>query len=138
VVVNCTFFAFETNRNLNVVIKNGKLLSYNIHSIAGRGKDTLAYWHPFRSAIGYNKRNINVAWLYTDSSMRFAYEARIPLMTNDSLPYFHFQPIIFNEGKKFPLLFKWKMKTAVGGGPTLLQNGEIEITNEQERMFFGK
>jgi len=38
VVANCTFFSFETNRNLNVVIKNGKLLSYNIHSIAGRGK----------------------------------------------------------------------------------------------------
>jgi exopolysaccharide biosynthesis protein len=30
------------------------------------------------------------------------------------------------------------METAVGGGPVLLQNGEILITNEEERMFAGK
>src|SRR5215211_5841483 len=40
VVVNGTFFSFETNRNLNLVIKNNKLLAYNVHNIAGRGKDT--------------------------------------------------------------------------------------------------
>src|SRR6187399_1201914 len=41
VVVNCTFFSFATNQNLNVVIKDGKMVGYNIHTIAGRGKDTL-------------------------------------------------------------------------------------------------
>ena len=30
------------------------------------------------------------------------------------------------------------MKTAVGGGPVLLQNGEIEITNNEELKFAGK
>jgi exopolysaccharide biosynthesis protein len=35
-------------------------------------------------------------------------------------------------------LFKWKMKTAVGGGPVLLQNGEIMISNEEELKFAGK
>jgi exopolysaccharide biosynthesis protein len=30
------------------------------------------------------------------------------------------------------------MQTAVGGGPVLIQNGEIRITNEEERMFVGK
>ena len=30
------------------------------------------------------------------------------------------------------------MTTAVGGGPVLLQNGEIFITNNEERMFMGK
>src|SRR5918993_44668 len=45
VVANGTFFSFETNRNLNIVVKNDKLLSYNIHSIPGRGKDTLTYRH---------------------------------------------------------------------------------------------
>src|SRR5690349_18823885 len=34
VVVNTTFFSFATNQSLNVVIKNGKLLGYNIHTIA--------------------------------------------------------------------------------------------------------
>ena len=32
VVVNCTFFSFATNKNLNPVIKNGKLVSYDTHS----------------------------------------------------------------------------------------------------------
>ena len=29
------------------------------------------------------------------------------------------------------------MKTAVGGGPVLLQNRDIKITNEEERKFYG-
>src|SRR5436190_22172021 len=29
VVVNCTFFSFETNQNLNVVIKERKMVGYN-------------------------------------------------------------------------------------------------------------
>src|SRR5215203_1391501 len=39
-VVNCTFFSFETNRSLNTVIKDGKLVAWNQHTIYGRGKDT--------------------------------------------------------------------------------------------------
>ena len=31
-----------------------------------------------------------------------------------------------------------QMQTAVGGGPVLLQNGEIKITNEEELKFTGK
>ena len=30
------------------------------------------------------------------------------------------------------------MKTAIGGGPVLLQNGEIKITNDEEIIFAGK
>jgi len=30
------------------------------------------------------------------------------------------------------------MQTAIGGGPVLLQNGEIKITNNEERKFGGK
>ena len=51
-VVNTTFFSFATDQNLNVVIRDGKLVSYNIHTIPGKGKDTLTYRHPFGSAIG--------------------------------------------------------------------------------------
>ncbi|MBK7289247.1 MAG: hypothetical protein IPI78_02765 [Chitinophagaceae bacterium] len=54
-VVNTTFFSFETNQSLNVVIKDKKLVGYNIHTIAGRGKDTFTYRHPFGSAIGISK-----------------------------------------------------------------------------------
>src|SRR5436190_5065591 len=77
VVVNCTFFSFATNQNLNVVIKDGKLVGYNIHSVPGRGKDTLTYRHPFGSAIGISKKRVaDIAWLYTDSLQKYPYASQ--------------------------------------------------------------
>ena len=32
----------------------------------------------------------------------------------------------------------WKVETAIGGGPVLLQKSQIVITNEEEHMFTGK
>ena len=146
IVVNCTFFSFETNRNLNVVIKDGRLVGYNIHTIAGKGKDSLTYRHPFGSAIGIDRqRKADVAWTFADSSIGTAYASQMPYpflkdsLTNLSpsvvqkmryvIPDFSFSRKIFH---------KWKMETAVGGGPVLLQRGEIKITNGEELKFAGK
>ncbi|MFI5129417.1 MAG: phosphodiester glycosidase family protein, partial [Chitinophagales bacterium] len=157
-VVNCTFFSFATNQNLSLVIKNKKLVGYNIHTVNGRGKDTLTYKHPFGSAIGIDKnRNADIAWTYTDSSLKSAYAAqtaKTPL--TDSLPTFNLDSaqyyasavaqlnkssrnVKFTRDGNFPLALKvWKMETAVGGGPVLLQNGEINIANNKELKFAGK
>ncbi|MGN6541320.1 MAG: hypothetical protein ACTHKY_10970, partial [Ginsengibacter sp.] len=68
-VVNCSFFSFATDQNLNVVIKNGKLVGYNEETIPAKGHDTLTYFHSFYGAFGISKkRNADVAWVYTDSS----------------------------------------------------------------------
>lgn len=146
-VVNATFFSFATNQNLNVVIKNGKLVSYNIHSIAGKGRDTLTYRHPFGSAIGISKRrDADIAWLYTDSSLRYPYSRQAPVKAmRDSVQVFTkkgaekaiLQSLDSNKRARisFPA---WKMKTAVGGGPVLLQTGEIRVTNNEELKFAGK
>jgi hypothetical protein len=143
-VVNCTFFSFATNQNLNVVIKKGKLVGYNVHSIAGKGKDTLTYKHSFGSAIGISKkRKMDVAWLHTDSSQKHAYASQWALAAlKDSvavhdMAYYLYATSIGTHVMS-PLLKKWKMKTAVGGGPVLLQNGEINITNNEELKFTGK
>src|SRR6187402_1721362 len=81
VVVNTTFFSFQTNQNLNVVVKDGKLVGYNIHTIPGKGKDTLTYRHPFGSAIGISKRRkADIAWTFTDSSMSTAAAIQEPLI----------------------------------------------------------
>jgi len=144
-VVNCTFFSFATNQNLNVVIKGGKLVSYNVHSIPGRGKDTLQYWHVFRSAFGINKkREADIAWLYTDSTDKFAHSGQDPFSrykdSNSAVVIRRSFETTINGQKvtaiqNFP---DWKMQTAVGGGPVLIQNGKIRITNEEEMMFTGK
>lgn len=148
VVVNCTFFSFVTNQNLNVVIKNGKLVGYNIHSIPGRAKDTLTYQHPFGSAIGISKkRDADIGWTFTDSALKFPYAMQWSMnaikdsIIKHDLNYMDYNTSIItrpHEGILVSSLRKWKMKTAVGGGPVLLQAGEIKITNNEELKFAGK
>ena len=147
-VVNCTFFSFETNHSLNVVVKNRKILEYNDHSIPGRGKDTFTYRHPFKSAIGITKkRTADVAWIYTDSIKVSPYAMQWPMapikdsVKKHDFDFYDYRTSIItkvHEGKKSSLLQKWKVNTAVGGGPALLQNGEIRISNDDEMMFAGK
>jgi len=140
-VVNSTFFEFIHNSNLNVVIKDGKLLAYNA-SIAGRGKDTLTYHHPFVSSIGISKkRKADVAWTFTDSTKSYAYASQWPYnpikTSNETLSLDSVRHYISLLNPVSTRLSKWKMRTAVGGGPVLLQNGEIKITNNEELKFSG-
>jgi exopolysaccharide biosynthesis protein len=146
-VVNTTFFSFATNQNLNLVIKNGRLVSYNVQTVYGKGKDTFTYRHPLSSAIGINKkREADIAWLFTDSSMKYplARQGAVMPLKDSSIGFSREQAIrnILQQNgdqKRVRLNFgPWKMKTAVGGGPVLLQHGEIRITNNEEIKFGGK
>ena len=141
VVVNGTFFSFETHQNLNVVIKDGKMVSYTA-PITGRGKDTLIYTYAFKGAIGITrKRNADIAWIFTDSSLRYAYATQtLQTAVKDSSNITDLKKIYYRtrSTKSSTSFKKWKMKTAIGGGPVLLQNGEIKITNNEERLFAGK
>lgn len=152
ILVNCTFFNFDRSQNLNTVIKDGKLVGYNNHSLPMRGKDTLQYRHPLASAFGIDKRrNADIAWTLTDSSKKFAYASQFPAsrVLKDSV-----RRPAFGDLKNYYSRFisgnitgpgygklnfkKWKMKTAVGGGPVIVQNGVVKITNEEELKFAGR
>ncbi len=150
-VVNCTFFNFDKHQNLNTVIRNGKLVGYNIHSIPMRGKDTFQYRHPLASAIGINKkREADIAWLLTDSSKRFVYASQLSISKpiKDSVQTHSFRflkkyPWYAYDGSVIGVMYrrldfkKWKMQTAVGGGPVIVQNGQVKITNNEELKFAG-
>ncbi|BDQ10973.1 phosphodiester glycosidase family protein [Sediminibacterium sp. TEGAF015] len=133
-VVNTTFFEFVNNRNLNAVVQDGNLVAYNVHSLPGKGKDTLTYRHAFASAIGISrKRKADIAWLYTDSSNKY------PLASQTVIPFFKdsnatVYPSFIQSKYR---LKKWKMQTAVAGGPVLIQDGQIQITNNEEIRFPG-
>jgi len=140
IVVNGTFFSFDTHQNLNVVIKDGKLLSYTA-PIKGRGKDTFTYIHAFKGAIGIDKnRNADIAWVHTDSTRKVPYANQFKHEAiKDSTGNLKIRKLRENTNASTENKFdKWKMKTAIGGGPVLLQKGEIMITNNEERMFAGK
>jgi hypothetical protein len=138
VVVNCTFFNFDKNQNLNLVIRDGNIVGYNNHSIPMRGKDTFQYRHPLASALGITKkRKADVAWTLTDSSRSFAYASQLAPDTpiRDSV----MRPSFTDLQTGYRLHYeKWKMKTAIGGGPVLVQEGRVKITNNEELKFAGK
>lgn len=130
VVMNATFFSFATNQNLNVVINNDSMLAYNVPALQQKGTDS--FYYPTRSAIGITKsRRADVAWLFTDTAQRWPYA-------------FQERPILAKGKTSDPNLADlntldhwkwWKMHTAIGGGPVLLKDGLINVTNEQEQMF---
>jgi hypothetical protein len=122
-------------------VKDGRIVSYNVHSIPGRGKDSLTYTHPFTSAIGIDKkRRADVAWLLTDSasSKIRASQFSIPFL-KDSIANPHTSYLERNTSTPVHRGFEnWKMETAIGGGPVLVQDGKIKITNNEEWKFAGK
>ena len=138
VVVNCTFFNFDKNQNLNLVIRDGNIVGYNNHSIPMRGKDTFQYRHPLASALGITKkRKADVAWTLTDTSRSFAYASQLAPVKpiRDSV----MRPSFTDLQTGYRLHYeKWKMKTAIGGGPVLVQEGRVKITNNEELKFAGK
>lgn len=145
VVVNGTFFSFETSQNLNTVIGNGMPRSYNIRSVRGRGKDSIYQVKVYRGAIGINGSRADVAWINSDSSFKITLAAQHPVPPEKILPadttlsqkeQYRLQKKAWK--KKHKVFSNWNMMTAIGGGPVLLQNGEISISNEEEMMFMGK
>ena len=131
VVVNGTFFSFQTNQNLNIVMRDGKMKAYNVTALKGKDKDSTKFYYITRGAIGINKeREADVAWVFNDSSKRHPYA-------------FEDSPAVAVGSKQKPKLRhlkrfdynKWRMQTAIGGGPVLIHDGEILITNVQEQMF---
>ncbi|MCM5530655.1 phosphodiester glycosidase family protein [Parasegetibacter sp. NRK P23] len=145
-VVNTTFFSFQTNQNLNTVVRNGEMVSFNLHSTGGKGKDTLLYHHTTGSAIGISrKRKADVAWLYTDSAAKYpvAFE-KGPEYRKDSFQYvskYTFAPTLHHTPtlkRRNGIVESWKVQTAVGGGPVLVQDGKVRITNNEEMKFAGK
>ena len=139
-VVNTTFFSFASNQNLNLVIKEGKMVGYNIHSLPGKGKDTFTYRHAFNGAIGISKkRQADIAWIYADSSAKYAYASqKVPAFYKDAAAAVTFSKIKKLYNGKGPQFKKWKMQTAVAGGPVLVQDGMVKISNNEELKFNGK
>lgn len=130
VVVNSTFFSLAGNQNLGLVIKNGKMIAYNVPALRSRISDS--FYYPTRSAIGISRsRKADIAWLFTDTAKRWPYAFQSgPLVAKGTT-----SDPSFNDLRTLESWSWWKMRTAVGGGPVLVQNGGMYITNAQEQVF---
>ena len=129
-VVNGTFFSFQTNQNLNLLMKGGKLLAYNQPSI--KSKNTDSFYYPTRGAIGISKsRKADVAWIFTDTAQRWPYAFQMnPVRAKGINPDPGFNDLHTLDYWKW-----WRVQTAIGGGPVLVHDGNIRITNKEEQMF---
>lgn len=134
-VVNGTFFSFQTNQNLNAVIRDGELVAYNVPVV--KGKNDSLYRYVTRSAIGIkSNRKADVAWLFTDTAKRYAMALQnspSTLSGPDADPSWKVMKKML--GAENGVKKNWKVQTAIGGGPSLLNKGEIRITNKEEMMF---
>ena len=89
------------------------------------------------------KRFADVAWLITDSSTNNVFYSQIPIPANkDSVrnpPMSKLLvPIIDSTSFLWGMDSMWDMQTAIGGGPVLVQRGQVKITNNEELKFTGK
>ena len=129
VVINTAFFSFKTNGNLDVVVKDGKMVAWNQPS--HRSKDKESYVYTTRSALGITpKRKADVAWVFTDTTQRWPYafeDGPVSAEGPDSIPTL--------AALHDPHWERWKVETAVGGGPVLVHNGKIRVTNVEEGLF---
>ncbi|MEP6700171.1 MAG: phosphodiester glycosidase family protein [Bacteroidota bacterium] len=136
VVVNCTFFSYETNRSLNTVIKNGEIVVFNVEQFRKSKTDTNIKIPVYGSAIGISKkRKADIAWIKPDTTNKIPQAIQEPA---EGIRYSTRRSTGETNTSGSPTFQFWKMRTAVGGGPVLLQNGEIKITNNEELKFAGK
>ena len=134
IVMNASFFEFKNNTNLNVLVNDGKLLALNKQDIEGKGKDSLTFTHVLSSAIGMSKKKIfDVAYTLTDSNSKYILYQEKPMM-----PIKDENLRLSTENRKALDLKKWKLQWAVGGGPVLVNDGAVFITNNEEKKFAGK
>ena len=99
------------------------------------------------SALGITKkRKADVAWLFTDSSLKatYALQHAMPAVKDSSGKFYFAEAKKYAENingfcfKKDAYFKRWKVKTAIGGGPVLLQKGEVAVSNNEELKFAGK
>lgn len=129
IVVNGTYFSFQTNQNLNLLMQDGVLTAYNTPAL--KSKDSGLYYYPTRSAIGIRKsRKADVVWTFTDTAQRWPYA-------------FQYQPIVAKGKSTDPTITNlntldhwkwWRMETAIGGGPVLVKKHQVHITNQEEQI----
>lgn len=110
------------------------MVAFDTPAVSRKGKDTLTFMHTLGSAFGMNKkREMDIVYNFNDSSFKFPFFQSEPLKpVIDSFQSINLKNPALNALKP------WKVDWAFGGGPVLILNNQIRITNNEERKFAGK
>ena len=134
VVVNCSFFEFVQNRNVNLIVQNSKMVGFDTPAVSRKGRDTMTYVHTLGSAFGIFKNGkMDIAFNYNDSGMAVPF-----VMQSVYTPMIDSVRRLNINHPSLSGLKPWKVKHAFGGGPVLVQDGQVKISNNEEKKFAGK
>jgi hypothetical protein len=135
VVVNGAFFSYVTNHSNNLVMNNGTVLAQNALRYDSAGKQ---WRYITRGALGITaSRKADIGWVFTDSTQRWPYVLlQGPSTAKGSNPHPTIHDLKWENltGNSKPYK-KWKVQTAIGGGPVLMQDGKIMTTTKEEDLF---
>jgi exopolysaccharide biosynthesis protein len=139
-VVNTTFFSFQSNRNVSPVVINNKIVAHTNYAAKAKGRDSLSYIHIPAGVINFSsKMQPNIGWVLADSNSGYSifFDKPVEAIRDNevSLNRKKIRKLKNNETNPAQM---WNTYMAVGGGPVLLQNGDVLITNNQEQKFAGK
>lgn len=113
------------SQSFSLIVRDGQTLASNIGAL---NRDGVTYY-PTRGAFGVSEdRTPDVAWIYDVSGTQYAYPAPSPNQDGDPQP----QPTADFPAGGAP----WSVVNAIGGGPVLVEDGEVVLTWEEE-VFFG-
>ena len=134
VVVNCSFFEFVQNRNVNLIVQNSKMVGFDTPAVSRKGRDTMTYVHTLGSAFGIFKNGkMDIAFNYNDSGLAVPF-----VMQSVYTPMIDSVRRLNINHPSLAGLKPWKVKHAFGGGPVLVQDGQVKISNNEEKKFAGK
>ena len=134
ITMNCSFFEFVQNRNVNLIVQNGKTVAYDTPAVSRKGRDTLTYVHTLGSAFGITRKGkMDIVYNFNDSSLKHPYFSQYVLK-----PLIDSFPKLSIRDSRLSSLQPWKIYQAFGGGPVLVQDHAVTITNNEERKFAGK
>lgn len=116
---------FGGGQSFSLVAQDGQIASFNIGALNRSGTT----FYPTRSAFAVlADSTLDVAWIYNVNGTQYAYPDPSPNRQGEPQP----QPDATFPTGGVP----WPVLTGIGGGPVLVQEGEVRITWEEE-VFFG-
>lgn len=120
----------NTGRNRSLVINHGKIESAGITALKSRYSDSMYY--VTRGAFGLTKKyRPNISWIFTDTAKRWpASFPNRPVIARGTTGNPKLKNLNTTDYWK-----KWKMKTAIGGGPVLIHESQIRITCLEEQIL---
>ncbi|MEM1055470.1 MAG: phosphodiester glycosidase family protein [Bacteroidota bacterium] len=117
---------FGGSQSFSLVLDRGQAVSSNIAALTRSGQT----YYPTRGAFGLlTSGQPDVAWIYDVGGVQTAYD--VPNANREGEAPEPQPTASFPAGAQ-----PWSAQTAIGGGPVLVENGQVRLTWEDE-VFFG-